>query len=94
VGVIQSTDFRGTLDYAPPEVRRAKLYCPKAADIWSLGVLLYIMLYGSEPTAPITFPKKDGVSDVAIDLVRQMLQARRANRPTITMVCKHDWLED
>ncbi|RLN68590.1 hypothetical protein BBJ29_001505 [Phytophthora kernoviae] len=42
-----STDVVGKFYYMAPEVTQGALYDPKKADVWSLGVLLFILLTGS-----------------------------------------------
>nr|XP_008272320.1 serine/threonine-protein kinase MARK2-like [Oryctolagus cuniculus] len=41
--------FRGTPEYSAPEVFRQEPYDPFAADLWSLGVILFAMLAGAMP---------------------------------------------
>lgn len=38
----------GTEDYIPPEVLQEKVSGPPA-DLWSLGVIIYMMLFGESP---------------------------------------------
>lgn len=51
------TGRRGTLLYCAPEMRGA--YCPFAADMWSLGVLLHVLVFGRWP-----FPGKESELEV------------------------------
>ncbi|GMF56863.1 unnamed protein product [Phytophthora fragariaefolia] len=42
-----SSDLVGKFYYMAPEITQGAVYDPKAADVWSLGVLLFVMLTGS-----------------------------------------------
>jgi calcium-dependent protein kinase len=42
-----SNDVVGKFYYMAPEVTQGAVYDPKGADVWSLGVLLFMMLTGS-----------------------------------------------
>jgi len=44
-----STEFCGSLLYCPPELLLKKSYRGPPQDIWSLGVLLYVMLFSTFP---------------------------------------------
>jgi len=35
--------------YTAPEIMSKQEYIGKPADVWSLGILLYVMLYGKYP---------------------------------------------
>lgn len=43
------TDVVGTLQYMPPEVRKAKSYSGSKADIFSLGAILFTVVTGFPP---------------------------------------------
>lgn len=46
---LNSNTFCCSLSYAPPEVLSSRPYDGKASDMWSLGVVLYVMLNKKMP---------------------------------------------
>lgn len=97
----------GTQAYLAPEVISNQKY-DFACDIWSLGVVLYVMLCGYPPfdsdsneenTKNIkggifSFPSPDwdNVSENAKDLVRKMLTPDPKLRITADKILTHPWL--
>jgi len=92
--------FCGTGGYAAPEVLSGQKYDGPPQDIWSLGILLYTMIYGSNPfrtldqiiTSEVKFPVI--VSSGSHDLMCRMLNRDFKKRPTIDEVINHPWFAD
>ena len=51
--VAESDEFCGTLPYAAPEVIQGMEYNSMKADMWSMGVMLYVMLFGGFPYSDV-----------------------------------------
>ncbi|ORY26209.1 kinase-like protein [Neocallimastix californiae] len=50
---IPYSKFRGTRKYQAPNLYNKDTYDPLAEDIWSLGVMLFVMLFAADPfTSP------------------------------------------
>jgi len=97
----------GTPDYVAPEILA---YEPisLSADIWSLGVLAYVLLTGFSPfggesdqetlrnitSAPLDFPSElfEGVSDDAKEFIKMCLNRNPSKRPSVEQCQKHSWI--
>jgi serine/threonine protein kinase len=90
--------------YSPPEVLRGEPYRPIPRDIWSLGVLLYILLtgkypFGSQPNSRTKNrilneePRWDElkIPPLAKDLLQRMLEKDPSKRITLKEVQAHPW---
>lgn len=103
----EGSTVSGTVGYTAPEVITNKLYSA-AADVFSAGVLLFIMLAGYPPfrstddkrtltrtvQGHYEMPEKywSGVSEEAKNLVRRMLMVRISARIKVDEVLSHPWL--
>ncbi|EPS71343.1 calcium dependent protein kinase 12 [Genlisea aurea] len=102
------SDVVGSPYYVAPEVLR-KHYGPEA-DVWSAGVILYILLSGVPPfwaetemgifrqilQGKLDFDSEPwpGISDFAKDLIRKMLDRNPKTRLTAHEVLCHPWIVD
>lgn len=102
------TEIVGSPYYMAPEVLRRN-YGPEV-DIWSAGVILYILLCGVPPfwaeteqgvarailrgSLDLQREPWPRISDGAKSLVRQMLQMDPRKRPTAQQVLEHPWLQN
>ncbi|KAF3774722.1 Calcium-dependent protein kinase [Nymphaea thermarum] len=101
-------DVVGSPYYVAPEVLK-KHYGPEA-DVWSAGVILYILLSGVPPfwaeteqgifrqilQGPLDFQSEPwpGISESAKDLIRNMLTRNPKKRFTARQVLSHPWIVD
>ncbi|XP_034954551.1 testis-specific serine/threonine-protein kinase 1-like [Zootoca vivipara] len=106
--VVLSKTFCGSAAYAAPEVLQGIPYQPKVYDIWSLGVVLFIMVCGSMPYDDsnikkmlklqkehrVHFPRSKVLSVECKDLIYRMLQPDVSRRLCIDEVLMHVWMQD
>eukprot|EP00747_Dinoflagellata_sp_TGD_P214621 gnl/TRDRNA2_/TRDRNA2_87451_c0_seq1.p1 gnl/TRDRNA2_/TRDRNA2_87451_c0~~gnl/TRDRNA2_/TRDRNA2_87451_c0_seq1.p1 ORF type:complete len:625 (-),score=122.80 gnl/TRDRNA2_/TRDRNA2_87451_c0_seq1:163-2037(-) len=88
--------YSGTTAYAAPEVL-STVY-NELCDVWSCGVVLYILLCGYPPflsPGPYRFDDEGWghVSEDAKDLVRKMLMPDSSKRSTAEQCLHHSWVK-
>lgn len=97
----------GSPGYVAPEVLTSESY-DKSVDMWSIGVILYILLCGYPPfyadNAPALFkkimdvqydfddPSWDEVSEEAKNLIQQLLVKEPGDRLTAQQVLENPWV--
>lgn len=94
----------GTPNYVAPEVLARKGYMGGPADIWSLGVVLYVMLAGCLPfdeddlvglfhkISAASYEVPPWLSDEAAGLLAAMLQPAPEARATVEAIWQHPWM--
>eukprot|EP00798_Chlamydomonas_sp_ICE-L_P002097 gene2097-18156_t len=102
------TDIVGSAYYVAPEVLRRSY--GKEADLWSCGVILYILLCGYPPfhgdnekkifeaviSKPIDFQSQPWprISEPAKDCVRRMLVRDPRRRSSAQTILNHEWMKE
>ncbi|KAJ6645848.1 SNF-related serine/threonine-protein kinase [Pseudolycoriella hygida] len=119
LGVVKLTDFGfsnkfcdgqkletscGSLAYSAPEILLGDSYDAPAVDIWSLGVILYMLVAGHAPfqeandsetltmimDCKYTMPPH--ISPECTNLISTMLVVAPDKRSTLKQIAKHPWL--
>lgn len=107
--IVLSDTFCGSSAYAAPELLQRIPYNPKMTDVWSMGVLLFIMLTGTMPyndsnimkmvakqkERVINFPKlvQDKCKD-ACDLIYCILDPNPVRRIDLDRILQHPWMQE
>ncbi|KAK9746985.1 Protein kinase domain [Popillia japonica] len=105
---ISSDTFCGSISYAAPEILRGLPYYPKHSDVWSLGVILYVILnrampfddgnlrrlYDQQISKKWRFRPKvmSFLSNECKTLVSQLLEPDVIKRLDIEKVVDSDWI--
>jgi len=92
----------GSVPYAAPEILKSESYS-HACDLWSLGVLVYVMVSGQPPfwgpmqkmvprICEAKYPRLE--KKIANDFVERLLVVDPLKRMTLEEAFEHEWLAD
>ena len=99
------SDSCGTPAFIAPEILLDEPYDPYKTDIWSSGVVLYVMISGFFPFTGINenqlhkhilsgkFPKLPNISSNLNDLINRILEVNPNKRITIDEILNHPWIK-
>ncbi|XP_070576328.1 testis-specific serine/threonine-protein kinase 4-like [Ptychodera flava] len=101
--IILSETYCGSYAYAPPEILRGIPYDPHVSDIWSMGVILFTMIFGRLPfddtnhkvliqqvQTRVQFPNNKTISEECKNLVCRILSPAK-QRINIHEIHKDPW---
>jgi len=104
----KSRTFCGSAAYAAPEVIKGESYIPEHHDIWSLGVILYIIVCGTMPyddsnvramlkeqlSRRVRFPPEAAhtLTPDCKNLIHRLIEPNVRKRLSIYEIMKHPWL--
>lgn len=104
-----SSTFCGSAAYAAPEIIQGRPYDPRMHDVWSMGVILYIMTCGHMPfddsnvrkmlkvqlRNQIQFPPRinETISDRLKSLIRRIIQPDVNVRASLDQIIAHPFFE-
>ena len=100
------TTYCGSLYFAAPELLHGRPYCGPEIDVWSLGVILYVMVTGQVPfddpnvarlhekikTGRVEYPQS--VGKPLRSLLERMLTVEPRRRANLTEVMNHPWVTE
>lgn len=96
--------YCGTPPYMAPEITYKTPYLGAGVDMWALGVMLYLMLFGKFPFRAHSekelyhiiqigkFDMPDGVSPQAKEVIRKLLTVRVEDRISAVKLVESGWL--
>ncbi|KIJ62403.1 hypothetical protein HYDPIDRAFT_114497 [Hydnomerulius pinastri MD-312] len=96
--------FCGSLYFAAPELLNAKVYTGPEVDVWSFGVVLYVLVCGKVPFDDQSMPAlhakiKRGLVEYPVwlsaeckHLLSRMLVTNPPARASLTEVLEHPWM--
>ena len=99
------TTYCGSIAYVSPEVLRKQPYHGKPADVWSMGIILYAMLFGKLPFKEpdlvskgakmmsfIDYTTRHHLTESSILFLRQILNYEPDARLTVHQMVSQQWI--
>ncbi|KAJ3438130.1 map/microtubule affinity-regulating kinase [Anaeramoeba flamelloides] len=84
--------------YTAPEVLKGKPYKGKKVDVWSLGIILYLLVCGKLPftdinrIVPNDIKYPQNLSHSVVSLIKKTLRYQAMLRPSCKKILQHEWM--
>lgn len=101
---VLSETFCGSYAYASPEILKGIAYDPLLSDVWSMGVVLYAIVFGKLPfddtnynklvkqvQSKLKFPSEPIVSDQCKSLIGKLIAPLKV-RLRVNQILKEPWM--
>ena len=102
-----SDTYCGSAAYAAPEILKVKPYDAMISDVWSMGVVLFVLVCNALPFRDTRnnlkdllkqqlekkYKLKENLSDDCKDLIKKHLEPDIKQRITMKQVLEHKWLK-
>ena len=88
----------GTVEYCSPEVLNGNCYAGRELEMWTLGILLYVMIfnenpfYGVEETLQCQLKPPFAISPLCMDVIKKLLEKDPHLRMRLDQLASHEWV--
>jgi len=96
-GWLYST-FYGTVEYCSPEVLNGNCYAGRELEMWTLGILLYVMIfnenpfYGVDETLQCQLKPPFAITPLCMELIKKLLEKDPHFRMRLDQLASHEWV--
>lgn len=90
--------FYGTVEYCSPEVLNGNCYNGRELEMWTLGILLYVMIfnenpfYGVDETLQCQLKPPFEISPLCLELIKALLEKDPQKRMKLEQLASHQWV--
>ncbi|KAL8839509.1 MAG: hypothetical protein Q9170_001732 [Blastenia crenularia] len=89
----QLKTFCGSLYFAAPELLQARQYTGPEVDIWSFGIVLYVLVCGKVPFDDQSMPQLHAkIKEECKNLISRMLVTDPKKRASLSEILNHPWI--
>jgi len=90
--------FYGTVEYCSPEVLNGHCYAGPELEMWTMGFLLYVLMYNENPfydvqeTLTCQIQPPFAISPLCLEVIKKLLTKDPQSRMTLDQLKNHPWV--